>query len=83
MGALRLRSPASRLFTQPFIQVQVKENRKAPRDWPLCGEFTSNITILTQNKDSLTIWYSTPVAPAGETSAFGTTIDQETLLTMQ
>ena len=36
----RLKSPASRLFTQPFIRVQIKENIKAPRHWPLCGEFT-------------------------------------------
>ena len=36
----RLRSPASRLFTQPFIQTQIKENIKAPRHWPLNGEFT-------------------------------------------
>ena len=36
----RLRSPASRLFTQPFIQAQIKENIKPPRHWPLCGEFT-------------------------------------------
>ena len=35
----RLKSPASRLFTQPFIQAQIKENTKAPRHWPLCGEF--------------------------------------------
>ena len=31
----RLKSPASRLFTQPFIQAQIKENIKAPRHWPL------------------------------------------------
>ena len=36
----RLKSPASRLFTQSFIQTQIKENIKAPRHWPLCGEFT-------------------------------------------
>ena len=35
----RLKSPASRLFTQSFTQVQIKENIKAPRHWPLCGEF--------------------------------------------
>ena len=33
----RLKSPASRLFTQPFVQAQIKENIKAPRHWPLCG----------------------------------------------
>ena len=37
---LRLESPASWLFTQPFIQTHIKENIKAPRQWPLCGEFT-------------------------------------------
>ena len=31
----RLKSPASRLFTQPFIQAQIKENISAPRHWPL------------------------------------------------
>ena len=36
----RLKSPASQLFTQPFVQVQIKKNIKAPRHWPLCGEFT-------------------------------------------
>ena len=36
----RLKSPASRLFTQSFIQTQIKENVKAPRHWPFCGEFT-------------------------------------------
>ena len=39
-----LKSPASRLFTQ-FIQVQIKENIKAPRHWPLCGEFTGGRRI--------------------------------------
>ena len=33
----RLKSPASRLFTQPFIQAQTKENIKGPRHWPLWG----------------------------------------------
>ena len=34
----RLKSPASRLFTQLFTQTQIKENIKAPRHWRLCGE---------------------------------------------
>ena len=29
-----LKSPASRLFAQPFIQVQITENIKAQRHWP-------------------------------------------------
>ena len=35
----RLTSPASRLFTQSFIQADITENIKAPRHWPLCGDF--------------------------------------------
>ena len=35
-----IKSPAPPLLTQPFIRVQIKENIKAPRHWPLCGEFT-------------------------------------------
>ena len=37
-----LYSPASRLFTQPYVQAQIKENIKAPRHWPLWREFTSD-----------------------------------------
>ena len=42
MGVMASQIPASRLFTQPFIQAQVKENIKAPRHWPLWGEFTGD-----------------------------------------
>ena len=42
----RLKSPASALFIQLFIHVQIKENIKAPRHWPLCGEFTGDRWIL-------------------------------------
>ena len=38
----RLKSPASQLFTQPFIQAQIKENTKASCHWPLWGEFTDD-----------------------------------------
>ena len=41
-GRWRLKSPVSRLFTQSFVQVQIKENIKAPRHWPLRGEFTGD-----------------------------------------
>ena len=37
-----LKSTATRLFTQPFIQAQIKENIKAPRHWLLCWEFPLN-----------------------------------------
>ena len=38
----RLKSPASRLFTQPLVQAQIKENFKTPRHWTLWGEFTGD-----------------------------------------
>ena len=37
-----LKSLAFRLYTQPFVQAQIKENIKAPRHWPLWGEFTGD-----------------------------------------
>ena len=33
----QLKSPAYRLFTEPFVQAQIKENIRAPRHGPLCG----------------------------------------------
>ena len=36
------KSPVSRLFTQLFFRGQIKVNIKAPRHWPLCGEFTGD-----------------------------------------
>ena len=38
----RLKSPASRLFTQPFIQAQIKENIKAQWHWSLWWKFTGD-----------------------------------------
>ena len=49
MARLRLKSPALRLFTQPFIQAQIKENIKAPRHWSLWGEFTGDRWIPRTN----------------------------------
>ena len=37
------------MFTQPFIRLQIKENLKAPRHWPLCGEFTGDRWIPRTN----------------------------------
>ena len=56
----RLKSPASRLFTQPFIRAQIKENIKAPRHWPLCGnspgtgEFPAQ---MASNAETVSIWW--------------------------
>ena len=48
MGAMA--SQITRLtITQPFIQEQIKENIKAPRHGPLCGEFTGDRWIPRTN----------------------------------
>ena len=54
------KSPASRLFTQPFIQTQIKENIKAPRHWPLCGEVTGTGEFPAQRAtyaENVSIWW--------------------------
>ena len=56
----RLKSPVSRLFTQPFIRAQIKENIKAPRHWPLCGEFTGTGEFPAQRAsyaENVSIWW--------------------------
>ena len=56
----RLKSPASRLFIQPFIHAQIKENIKAPRHWHLCGEFTETGEFPAQrasNEENVSIWW--------------------------
>ena len=39
---------------QPFIQAHIKENIKAPRHWPLCGEFPAQIA---SNAENVFIWW--------------------------
>ena len=56
----RLKSPASQLFTQSFIQTQIKENIKVPRHWPLCGEFTGTGEFPAQRAsyaENVSIWW--------------------------
>ena len=43
-----LKSPPS-LFTQPFLQAQMKDNIKGLRHWPLCGEFSGHKRPVTRN----------------------------------
>ena len=60
MSVMRLKSQAARLFTQPFIQAQINENIKAPRHWPLLGEFTGDRRIPPQrasNAENVSIWW--------------------------
>ena len=37
------------IFYSTFFQAQIKEYIKAPRHWPLCGEFTGDRWILRTN----------------------------------
>ena len=56
----RLKSPAPRLFTQPFIRAQINENIKAPCHWSLCGEFTDDRWIPrtnASNTENVFIWW--------------------------
>ena len=59
-----LKSPASPLFTRPFSQAQIKENIKAPRHWPLCGEFTGDRWIsrtkMASNAENVSSWWRHP-----------------------
>ena len=42
MGAIASQLTSLIIVTQPFIQAQIKRNIKAPRHWPLWGEFTGD-----------------------------------------
>ena len=42
------------------VQAQIKENMKARRHWPLCGEFTGDRWIPAQkasNTENVSIWW--------------------------
>ena len=41
-------SQITSLTIRSFIQTKIKENIKAPRHWPLCGEFTGTGEFPTQ-----------------------------------
>ena len=40
MGTMASQITSLTIIYSTVIQVQIKENSKAPRQWPLCGEFT-------------------------------------------
>ena len=48
------------MFTQPFIWAPIKADIKAPRHWPLCGEFTGTGEFPAQmasNAENVSIWW--------------------------
>ena len=60
-GGGHLKWPASLVFTQSFVQTQIKENIKAPRHWPLCGEFPAGTgefpAQMASNAENVSIWW--------------------------
>ena len=60
MGALSSQITSPQLFTQTFIHAQMKENIKAPRHWPLCGDSPVTGEFLAQrdsNAENVSIWW--------------------------
>ena len=52
------RDGVSRLFTQPFVQAHIKEIIKAPRHWPLWGEFTGEFPAQrVSDAENVSIWW--------------------------
>ena len=55
-----VKSPALRLFTQPFIRAQIKKNVEVPRHLPLGGESPETGEFPTQmasNAENVSIWW--------------------------
>ena len=53
-----LKSPACRLFTQPFVRAQISENIKAPSHRPLWGELTGQLVNSPHNNaEDISIWW--------------------------
>ena len=66
MDAMASRITSLTIFTRLFIQAQIKENIKALRHWPLCGEFTGHRWIPAQRAsyaENFSIWWRHHVLP--------------------
>ena len=42
MSVMASQITGSRLFAEPFVHVQIKENIKVPHHWSLYGKFTGD-----------------------------------------
>ena len=49
MGAMASQMTSLMIIYSTFIRAPIKENIKAARDWPLCGEFTGDRWIPRTN----------------------------------
>ena len=51
-------SPVSVKLPEEYIQAQIKENIKAPRRWPLCGEFTGDFPVhMASDAENVSNWW--------------------------
>ena len=60
MGAMVTQITSLRLFIQPFIQAQIKENIKAPRHWLCQRNSPVTVEFLAQrasNAENAFIWW--------------------------
>ena len=60
MDAMASQITSLAIVYSPLIQTQIKEHIKAPRHWPLCGEFTGDRWIpaqRTSNAENVSIWW--------------------------
>ena len=60
MSMMASHTVASRLFTQPFNQAQIKENIKAPHHWPCAGKSPVTGEFPAQrasNAANISIWW--------------------------
>ena len=77
MGAMRLKSPASRLFTRPFIPAQINKTSKLRAaglcggNSPVTGEFP---TQMTSNAELVSIWWRHQHIKMGLHHAWGLTL---------
>ena len=60
MGTIASQITSLTIVYWTVIQAQIKENIKAPRHWPLCGEFTGTGEFPAQrasNAENVSIWW--------------------------
>ena len=56
MGTMASQSLAYRLFSELFVSAHIKDNIKAPRHWPLWGEFAGD-RWMASNAENVSIWW--------------------------
>ena len=58
MGAIAYQITSLTIVYSTVIQTQIKENIKAPRHWPLYGEFTGEFPAqMASNAENISIWW--------------------------